>query len=67
MLEAIAVFLESLANNFQPIIAASLLFLSFVAHANEITLAKVSHLRRPRVLLVFPHFRRQLIAVQSPF
>ena len=67
MLEAIDIFLASLVNNFQATLAASLLFLSFVAHANAIIPSKDPHLRRACVLLVFLHFRSQLITVQPPF
>ena len=62
----IAIFLAPLPNNFQHVIAASLLFLSFVAHANANTTAKDPHLRRPCMLLVFLHLRSQLVTVQPP-
>ena len=49
---SIAIFLPPLANNFNPAIGASLVFLSFVTHAHAITPAKDPHLRRPCLLLV---------------
>ena len=49
---SIAIFLQPLANNFHPAIGASLVFVSFVIHADAITPAKDPHLRRPCLLLV---------------
>ena len=48
----IAIFLPPLANNFHPVIGASLVFVSFVIHADAITPAKDPHLRWPCMLLV---------------